>query len=68
MAELSPSAIFISVTNPVDVITYKIFRISGFDWRRVIGTGTLIDTLRSADVFQMKCDGLSNTARRSFEK
>jgi L-lactate dehydrogenase len=46
LAELSPNAIFINVTNPVDVITYTIYRISGFDWRRVIGTGTLIDTLR----------------------
>jgi L-lactate dehydrogenase len=46
LAQLSPNAIFINVTNPVDVITYAIYKISGFDWRRVIGTGTLIDTLR----------------------
>jgi L-lactate dehydrogenase len=46
LAELSPRAIFINVTNPVDVITYHIHKLSGFDWRRVIGTGTLIDTLR----------------------
>jgi L-lactate dehydrogenase len=46
LAQLSPNAIFINVTNPVDIITYTIYKISGFDWRRVIGTGTLIDTLR----------------------
>jgi len=46
LAELSPNAIFINVTNPVDVITYAIYKLSGFDWRRIIGTGTLIDTLR----------------------
>jgi L-lactate dehydrogenase len=46
LADLSPDAILVNVTNPVDVITHHIHKISGFDWRRVIGTGTLIDTLR----------------------
>jgi L-lactate dehydrogenase len=46
LADLSPDAIFVNVTNPVDVITHHIHKISGFDWRKVIGTGTLIDTLR----------------------
>lgn len=46
LAVLSPDAVFLNVTNPVDVITYHIYQLSGFDWRKVIGTGTLIDTLR----------------------
>ena len=46
LADLSPDAIFVNVTNPVDVITHHIHQLSGFDWRRVIGTGTLVDTLR----------------------
>jgi L-lactate dehydrogenase len=46
LAGLSPDAIFVNVTNPVDVITYHIYQMSGFDWRKVIGTGTLIDTFR----------------------
>jgi L-lactate dehydrogenase len=46
LVDLSPDAIFVNVTNPVDVITYHIHKLSGFDWRRVIGTGTLIDTFR----------------------
>jgi L-lactate dehydrogenase len=46
LADLSPDAIFVNVTNPVDVITHHIHKLSGFDWRKVIGTGTLIDTLR----------------------
>jgi L-lactate dehydrogenase len=46
LAELSPDAIFVNVTNPVDVITHHIHQLSRFDWRRVIGTGTLVDTLR----------------------
>jgi L-lactate dehydrogenase len=46
LADLSPDAIFVNVTNPVDVITHHIHKLSGFDWRKVIGTGTLIGTLR----------------------
>jgi L-lactate dehydrogenase len=46
LADLSPDAIFVNVTNPVDVITHHIHKLSGFDWRKVIGTGTLIDTFR----------------------
>ena len=46
LADLSPDAIFVNVTNPVDVITHHIHQLSGFDWRKVIGTGTLVDTLR----------------------
>jgi L-lactate dehydrogenase len=46
LAKLSPQAIFINVTNPLDAITYHIYKASGFDWHKVIGTGTLIDTAR----------------------
>jgi L-lactate dehydrogenase len=46
LAKLSPHAIIVNVANPVDVITYHIHKASGFDWRKVIGTGTLLDTLR----------------------
>jgi L-lactate dehydrogenase len=46
LAKLSPRAIFLNVTNPLDAITYHIYKASGFDWHKVIGTGTLIDTAR----------------------
>lgn len=46
LTELSPDAVIVNVTNPVDVIAHHIYTISRFDWRRIIGTGTLIDTLR----------------------
>jgi L-lactate dehydrogenase len=46
LATLSPRAIFLNVTNPLDAITYHIYKASGFDWHKVIGTGTLIDTAR----------------------
>ena len=40
------SGIFVVATNPVDVMTYVTWKISGFDHKRVIGTGTSLDTAR----------------------
>ncbi len=38
--------IFLVATNPVDIMTYITWKISGFDHSRVIGTGTSLDTAR----------------------
>ncbi|MBC1373935.1 L-lactate dehydrogenase [Listeria farberi] len=38
--------IFVNITNPCDVITMLIQKISGFDRSRVFGTGTSLDTAR----------------------
>ncbi|HEY8486234.1 MAG TPA: L-lactate dehydrogenase [Limnochordales bacterium] len=42
----APQAILLVVTNPVDVLSYVAFRASGLPASRVIGSGTLLDTLR----------------------
>jgi L-lactate dehydrogenase len=49
-AALSPDAVIVNVTNPVDAITWHILRLSGFPWQRVIGTGTLVDSARFRDI------------------
>lgn len=46
LAQASPNAVFIVVTNPVDVMTYVTWKLSGFPRGRVFGTGTLIDSAR----------------------
>jgi L-lactate dehydrogenase len=46
LANASPNAIFVVVTNPVDSMTYATLKLSGFPWQRVIGTGTLLDSVR----------------------
>ncbi len=46
IARLSPAAIVIVVTNPVDVMTYLAIRYSGFQPHKVLGVGTLIDSAR----------------------
>ena len=46
LVEASPDAILIIVSNPVDALTYAALKISGFPPHRVIGTGTLLDSVR----------------------
>lgn len=46
LAKLSPNAIILCVTNPVDIITALAYERSGFPKERVLGTGTLIDSSR----------------------
>src|SRR5690554_2052900 len=38
--------IFIIATNPVDILAYATWKISGFPMERVIGSGTILDTAR----------------------
>lgn len=46
LAKLSPDAILLVVSNPVDVLTYITYKLSGFPKERVIGSGTVLDTSR----------------------
>ena len=46
LVEASPNAVLVILTNPVDALTHLAIRFSGLDWRRVIGAGTLVDSLR----------------------
>ncbi|MEI6221641.1 MAG: L-lactate dehydrogenase [bacterium] len=40
------AAILLIVSNPVDILTYAAYRISGYPWHRVIGSGTKLDSSR----------------------
>lgn len=42
----APDAILIVATNPVDILTYVTQTLSARDSKRIIGTGTLLDTAR----------------------
>jgi L-lactate dehydrogenase len=39
-------SILLVVTNPVDILTYVTYKISGFKKEKVIGSGTVLDTAR----------------------
>ena len=42
----APDAIYVIVSNPVDVLTYVFHKISGLPARQIIGSGTSLDTSR----------------------
>jgi L-lactate dehydrogenase len=46
LCALSPNALLLVVTNPVDLLTFHALKLSGFAPQRVFGTGTLIDSAR----------------------
>jgi malate dehydrogenase len=46
VVEHSPNTIIIVLTNPVDAMTYEVFRTSGFPKNRVIGQSGVLDTAR----------------------
>jgi L-lactate dehydrogenase len=46
VAEFSPNAIFLIVSNPVDIMTYVFQKATGIPKNRVIGSGTNLDSAR----------------------
>ena len=44
--EYAPDAILLIVSNPVDIMTQVVSKISGLPSQRVIGSGTILDTAR----------------------
>lgn len=38
--------VYVVVTNPCDIITYLVYRLSGLPRARVVGTGTALDSMR----------------------
>ncbi len=46
VVKYSPEAILIVVSNPVDILSYVTYKLSGFPKERVIGSGTVLDTSR----------------------
>lgn len=46
LIKVSPHAVYILVTNPVDVVTFAALKRSGMDPRRMFGSGTVLDSSR----------------------
>lgn len=49
VAKRSPEAKYVIVSNPVDIVTYTIIKLSGIPENQIIGTGCLLDTARLRD-------------------
>lgn len=46
ITRFAPDAIYVVVSNPVDVITYAIMKVTNLSENQVIGSGTMLDTAR----------------------
>lgn len=44
--KVAPDAVYVVVSNPVDIITYTLIKGCGIPARQVIGSGTMLDTAR----------------------
>ena len=42
----APEAVYVIVSNPVDILTYVFHKISGIPESRIVGSGTVLDTAR----------------------
>ncbi len=42
----APEAVYVIVSNPVDVLTYVFHNVSGLPERQIVGSGTILDTSR----------------------
>ena len=54
--EHTQDAVIVMVTNPVDVLTYDAIQHSRLPWRRVIGSGTVLDSARFRFLLSRHCE------------
>lgn len=52
----APKAILLIVTNPVDVLSYATYKISGNPFNKVIGSGTVLDSARFRYLIARHCN------------
>lgn len=55
IVEYTKDAILLVVTNPVDILSYVAMKVSGFPKKKVIGSGTVLDTSRFRYLLSEHC-------------
>ena len=56
IAQAAPEAKLLFVTNPVDAITWLALELTSFPKERVMGTGTLVDSIRFRELLSQEID------------
>ena len=56
IAKYAPASVVIMVTNPVDIMTYHAWKITGFPKNRVVGQAGVLDSARFATFIAMELD------------
>ncbi|MCX5706738.1 MAG: malate dehydrogenase [Candidatus Omnitrophica bacterium] len=54
LKKISPAAIVIVVTNPLDLMTYLVFKLTGFKSSKVFGMGPSLDSSRFANLISQE--------------
>lgn len=54
VAEYAPNAIYVLVSNPVDILTYATLKVTNLSPNQVIGSGTLLDSSRLRSIVAEK--------------
>ncbi|MGI9950928.1 L-lactate dehydrogenase [Moorellaceae bacterium AZ2] len=54
IVQYCPRAIILMVTNPVDILTYVAWKVSGLPPSRVLGSGTVLDSARFRHLLSLK--------------
>ncbi|MFA5410776.1 MAG: L-lactate dehydrogenase [Candidatus Omnitrophota bacterium] len=52
----APEAPLLVVSNPVDILSYTAYKISGKPWQEVIGSGTVLDSARLRFLLSRHCN------------
>lgn len=55
LVEVAPNAVFVMVTNPVDIVTYAALKVSGLPPRQLFGSGTVLDSSRLRFLVAQHC-------------
>jgi len=55
LLRVAPEALWLMVSNPVDVLTFAALKISGLPRRRVLGSGTVLDSSRFRYLIAQRC-------------
>ncbi|NTV29208.1 MAG: L-lactate dehydrogenase [Candidatus Omnitrophica bacterium] len=55
VVKYAPAAVYLVVTNPVDVLSYAAYKFSSKPAREVIGSGTVLDTARFRFLIGQRC-------------
>lgn len=55
VAKIAPDALYVIVSNPVDLMTYETIKCTGLPVNQVIGTGTLLDSNRLTEAIATYC-------------
>ncbi|WP_029068820.1 L-lactate dehydrogenase [Jonesia quinghaiensis] len=55
LQEVAPNAVYVMVTNPVDVVTYAALKVSGLPQEQLFGSGTVLDSSRLRYVLAREC-------------